>query len=272
MSGGGEDFLVAMAAASAERARRARAAAPERELLAQIRDREPARELQLEGFDVIAEIKRRSPALGELSAADDLEQRALGYQRAGAAAISVLTEPTRFDGELEHLRRVVDAGVSVPVMRKDFLVEPYQLFEARAAGADMVLLIADMLRPELLVDMLGCARDLGLTVLLEWFSPELLERLAPRCVGARTLIGINCRDLRSLQVDRQHFARCARHLPGDSIRVAESGIEAGEDAAEVAGLGYGIILVGGALMQAQDPGQRIADLLRAGREAQCSSR
>lgn len=240
-------------------------------------DRE-ALPLKLTGFDVIAEIKERSPAEGDLSG-QKLERsaRARCYAEAGAAAISVLTEPDRFDGDLSHLAEVVAAvsDYGVPVMRKDFLVDPVQIQEAKSAGASGVLLIAAMLDDNELPDMLDCAFDLDLFVLLESFDTIDLERSAYLLQKTRFreqarrhkfLVGVNSRNLRSLAVDPLRLERFAPGLPAGAVGVAESGQHTAGDAARVAALGYPMALVGTALMRAADPGTLIKDMLEAGRQ------
>ncbi len=254
-----------MAASSAERA----AAAP---TFGSADFDRPVVPLELGGFDVIAEIKQRSPAEGELHLADrDLTAQATLYAGGGAAAISVLTEPSRFDGSLEHLTEVAEALPARPVMRKDFLVEPVQILEARAAGASGVLLIIAMLDDAKLRAMLDCAYEHGLFVLLESFDERDLERAAEvitnadreRMQSGRLLVGVNTRNLRTLEVDPDRLRRLADFLP-DATRVAESGLHTADDAARVAGYGYTMALVGTALMRSDDPAALIADMKRAG--------
>lgn len=264
-------FLKQMAKTSAARAGAARAAYTSAEL-----DR-PVHALRLAGFDVIAEIKNRSPAEGQLDRdAATPALRAKTYVDGGAAAISVLTEPDRFDGSLDHLRQVVDAvaGSGIPVMRKDFLVDPAQIVEARAAGASGVLLIAAMLDDATLGNMLDCAFDHELFVLLESFDQVDLERskkmLRQRKYRARAdrqefLVGVNTRDLRTLAVDPTRLARFGPLLPAGVVCVAESGQHSAEDALQAADLGYRMALVGTALMRADDPAALISDMLAAGR-------
>lgn len=228
-------------------------------------------------FGVIAEIKERSPAAGSL-AADGASRgdRARQYVHGGAAAISVLTEPSSFDGDLSHLEEVVSAiaGADVPVMRKDFLVETKQVQEARAAGASGVLLIVAMLDDKRLADMLACAAEHSLFVLLESFDGEDLERTkrfledpacADRAAKGQLLIGVNSRDLRTLHVDPSRLEDLAARLPKSAITVAESGIESAADVRRVAALGYRAALVGTALMRRADPAALINEMLLAGR-------
>jgi indole-3-glycerol phosphate synthase len=261
-------FLDRMARAS-----RARADAI-REPLAAPRPRVP---LALSGFDVIAEIKPRSPSAGPLSrAGEDLARRAVAYAEAGAAAISVLTEPSEFGGSLEHLAEIAAAlDGRAPVMRKDFIVDARQLDEARAAGASGALLIVALVDDATLVTLLERAFDLDLFVLLECFDEADLdraknllarERFAARAVSGDLLLGINARDLRTLAVDPGRLEALAPSLPGGVVAVAESGIGDVAGARAAARAGYGAALVGTALMQAGDPGRLVRELLAAGRE------
>ena len=235
----------------------------------------PPLRLAARGFDLIAELKLRSPSLGDLSAATfDPVQRLEGYAEGGAAACSILTEPTRFDGDLEHLRLAADTLLpfAVPAMRKDFLVDPYQVLEARAYGASGVLLIVRMVPREQLVAMLDCAAEHGLFVLLEAFDADDLEvagSIAREREGRdeQVLMGLNCRDLETLAIDPQRFAELRGRLPPQWPAVAESGVQTPEDAARVARLGYRLALVGTSLMRRPDPAQAVRELLEAGRRA-----
>ena len=209
---------------------------------------------------VIAECKRRSPSRGILRADYDAAAHARAYEAAGAAAISVLTEPTFFDGAPEHLR-AVRAAVSIPVLRKDFIVTSYQLWEARAAGADLALLIAaalDQIELECLIDR---AESIGLTPLVEVHDEEELERAL--AAGAR-LVGVNARNLKTLDVDRDTFARLAPRIPADVVRVAESGVRGPHDVFEYAKQGADVVLVGETLVKGKDPRSAVADLVAAG--------
>jgi len=265
------DFLQSMASNSA-----ARAAAVPGSFSAADFDR-PVVPLTLGKFDVIAELKDRSPAAGDLRtyADSDRNSRAVAYATGGAAAISVLTEPSRFDGDLEHLEAVVAAVPDTPVMRKDFLVEPVQILEARKAGASGVLLIATLLDDAKLRQMLDCAWEHGLFVLLESFdeddlrrSSELLDRPldGDKADAGQLLVGVNTRNLRTLEVDRDRLRSLAPALPA-TICVAESGLRVAEDAARVAGWGYRMALVGTALMRSPDPAALVADMRHAGASA-----
>jgi indole-3-glycerol phosphate synthase len=266
-------FLAQMAASSAARVTAARAMRSQADLLAACGATPAPPALRLGSFDLIAEIKRNSPAEGALGADTDVAARARSYGDAGAAAVSVLTEPARFAGSLEDLGTAACAlwPRGVPAMRKDFLVDPWQVLEARAAGAGGVLLIVAMLADVLLSELLATAREHGLFVLLEAFDEADLERAgALREAGpgaAQVLVGVNTRDLRTLAVDPGRLARLAPRLPPGMPAVAESGLHAAADAAAAAALGYRLALVGTALMRAADPGQLAAAMLAAGRQA-----
>lgn len=236
----------------------------------------PALALSPAGFDVIAELKLRSPAAGVLKdAAHDWRGRVAAYARAGATAVSVLTEPTRFDGSLEHLEQAarVLAPLGVPAMRKDFLVDPYQVLEARAAGAGGVLIIVRMLSQSGALELLDAAAEQGMFVLLEAFDAGDLERAGLLLDGRQSrrgvvLVGINCRDLVSLRVDPRRFADLAPALPGAAVAVAESGVATPADAAAMRRLGYGAALIGTALMTRDDPAALLAEILSAARTVQ----
>jgi indole-3-glycerol phosphate synthase len=215
------------------------------------------RALRQGGVRVIAECKRRSPSRGVLRLDYDAAAIARGYEAAGAAAISVLTEPTFFDGSLDDLR-AVDRAVQIPVLRKDFVVTEFQIAEAADAGADAVLLIVRSLSDEDLARLSRYARNLGLTALVEAHDrPELDRALA---AGA-TVVGVNSRDLRTLQVDRTIFEFLAPHIPSSVVGVAESGLESGRDMVRLMGAGYRAFLVGERLMTRPDPGAALAALL-----------
>jgi len=261
------DFLQTMACASAERAAQA-----DRHLHSAAFDKRVA-PLSLGDFDVVAEIKNRSPSEGELATThrNHAEQARL-YVAGGAAAISVLTEPSRFAGSLGHLEDVVAAVPGTPVMRKDFLVEPIQVLEARAAGASGVLLIVTMLDDGRLRDMLDCALEHGMFVLLECFDKADLERTslllqtsAWRDMAERgqLLTGVNTRNLRTLKVDSDRLQKLASALPASKC-VAESGLHSADDAAAVARLGYSLALVGTALMRSKDPAALVTAMRAAG--------
>ncbi len=340
------DFLEVMARASLERVREARAKESESELRRRAMAGEPAPRVVLsgDGFDLIAEIKFRSPSSGALGEASDgpfgdaakrrgaeeqrnvegrrgVAARARTYARAGAAVISVLTEPSQFEGSLDDLEAAARA-VAVPVMRKDFLVDPYQVWEARASGAAGVLLIVRMLDDARLGEMLHVAAETGMFTLLEAFDESDMERAlrtrtaagdpvgfpkgraananasspkgtgrvthgdaavtepacehaaarsaddgSARSAGGEVWIGVNTRDLATLEVVQSRLDRLARQIPEGTISVAESGIATSADAADAARAGYSLALIGTALMRAADPGALAASILRAGREA-----
>jgi indole-3-glycerol phosphate synthase len=273
------DFLSGMAASSRARSAAAQAALAARELRARIADLPPAPRLSLAGFDLIAEVKLRSPAVGLLkSAADEnVGARVATYARAGAAAVSILTEPSRFDGSLEDLAagsRAL-APLAVPSMRKDFLVDGYQALEGRAAGAGGVLAILRMLPRDALDELIDTALGLDMFVLLETFDLADIE-LAHALVDARRahrdllLVGVNSRDLTTLQVVPGRLDELAAALPTTVPRVAESGVATAADAAHMAAVGYDLALVGSALMSAADPALLARAMLSEGRAARAA--
>ena len=211
------------------------------------------------GFPLVCEVKRASPSAGAIRAADAAAQ-ARAYVQGGARCVSVLTEERRFGGRLEDLRAVRSA-VDVPLLRKDFVVEPHMLAEAVDAGADAVLLIAGAVEPAQLAELWATARELGLDVLLEVVQPFELE--APDALGA-TVVGVNARDLETLEVDGARFERLARALarPG-RLLVAESGIRTPDDVRRLAAAGAGAALVGESLMRAADPVAAVRALTEA---------
>lgn len=217
---------------------------------------------RVDAINVIAECKRRSPSRGVLRVAYDPVAIALGYERAGAAAISVLTEPGFFDGSLEHLE-AVRAVVSAPLLRKDFIVDEYQLLEARAAGADAVLLIVAALDDEILARLWRAAVDLGLAVLIEVHDAAECRRLLDLQPPASTplIVGVNNRNLRTLQVDLEASRAVAAMLPADAITVSESGLKTGADLRAMQSLGYRAFLMGERFMIEPDPGATLAGLL-----------
>ena len=256
------DFLAQMAASSRARSSAAQASIPARELEARIADLPPALALRLESFDLIAEVKLRSPAVGLLKAAadDDVGARVAAYARAGAAAVSILTEPSRFDGSLDDLAAGAHAlrPLAVPAMRKEFLVDAYQVLEGRVAGASGGLAILRMLPRADLERLIDAALALDMFVLLEAFDAPDIE-LAHALVDARRshhqllLVGVNSRDLSTLKVVPGRLAELADSLPTAVKRVAESGVTTPADAARAAAQGYDLALVGSALMSAPEP-------------------
>ncbi|HEU5134408.1 MAG TPA: indole-3-glycerol-phosphate synthase [Steroidobacteraceae bacterium] len=256
------DFLESMAASSRARSAAAQAMLPLRELRARVAELPAPPALALGDFDLIAEVKLRSPAVGLLKQAGegDVGERVALYANAGAAAVSILTEPSRFDGSLEDLAGGARAlaPLGVPAMRKDFLVDAYQVLEGRAAGAGGVLAIIRMLPRADLERLIDAALELDMFVLLEAFDAPDIE-LAHALVGARRghrarlMVGVNSRDLVTLKVVPGRLDALASSLPTDVKRVAESGVATAEDAARMAACGYDLALVGSALMSAPDP-------------------
>jgi indole-3-glycerol phosphate synthase len=210
-------------------------------------------------FNVIAECKRRSPSKGVLAATYDPVAIARSYEAGGAAAISVLTEPTFFDGALHHLAAVRGA-VSLPLLRKDFVVDEYQLFEARANGADAILLIVAALDQARLAQLQQRAWDLGLAALVEVHDEEELTRAID--AGAR-IIGVNNRNLRTLAVDVHASDELIARMPREIIAVSESGLKSADDVSRLSALGYRAFLMGERFMTAADPGAVLRELLRA---------
>jgi indole-3-glycerol phosphate synthase len=266
-------FLARMAEASRARVRAARAKESEAALERRALGAPSAPRLVLDRFDVIAELKLRSPAAGGLARGDfDARSQLMSYARGGAAAVSVLTEPTEFRGDLQHLNDAAEVlKAQRPVMRKDFLTEPYQVLEARAAGAGGVLVILAMLDDTTVRALVDCARRCGMFVLLEAFDRADLERLSvydtPASNGATLLAGVNCRDLRDLNVRFERFAALGPHLPRHLPAVAESGIGSAADVGAIVDAGFRAALVGSSLMRAADPAAAVADLLTVGRTA-----
>lgn len=205
---------------------------------------------------VIAEVKRRSPGAGEIDAGLDPARLAADFEAAGSVAVSVLTDGPWFGGSLDDLHAVRRAG-TVPVLRKDFVVDPVQVYEGRAAGADMMLLIARILDPVLLADLRSMIHDLGMTALVEVHDEWEVES-ALRAGAA--LVGINNRDLSVFRTDPGVTERLARYVPGDVLLVSESGIRSGEDVARVAAAGADAVLVGEALVRSAVPGRLVEEL------------
>lgn len=216
--------------------------------------------LRQPGVRVIAEIKRRSPSEGALRPQLDPTLIAQAYAQAGAAAISVLTEPDHFGGSLGDLSAIAQT-VALPCLRKDFVVDEIQLLEARAAGASMVLLIASVLDEALLRGLHARARELGLVPLVETHDEQEIARAVD--VGAE-LIGVNCRDLRTFEVDLGVAERLRGHIPGGVVAVAESGIKGPDDLGRLRRAGYDVFLVGSGLVTASDPGHALRALVDTG--------
>lgn len=221
----------------------------------------------LRGADisVVAEIKRRSPSKGELASIADPATLAKDYADAGARVISVLTEGRRFGGSLDDLDKV-RAVVDIPLLRKDFIVTPYQVHEARAHGADLVLLIVAALEQNALVSLLDRVESLGMTALVEVHTAEEADRALE--AGA-SVMGINARDLNTLEVDRDVFGRLAPGLPFETVKIAESGIRGPGDLMTHAGAGADAVLVGESLVAAPDPKAALVQLVTAGSHPAC---
>jgi indole-3-glycerol phosphate synthase len=217
------------------------------------------------GIAVIAEVKRASPSRGALAEIGDPAELASAYEQGGARVISVLTEQRRFNGSLADLDSV-RAAVSIPILRKDFIVGPYQIHEARAHGADLILLIVAALDQKALASLLDRTESLGMTALVEVHTEEEADRALE--AGA-TVIGVNARNLKTLEVDRDCFARIAPGLPSSVIKVAESGVRGTADLLAYAGAGADAVLVGEGLVTSGDPRAAVADLVTAGTHPSC---
>jgi indole-3-glycerol phosphate synthase len=232
-----------------ERARRAPAA---HDAVAALRDGDRVK--------VIAEVKRSSPSKGALAAIADPASLARDYEAGGASVISVLTERRRFGGSLADLTSV-RAAVDVPLLRKDFVVGTYQVWEARAFGADVVLLIVAALEQEALVSLVERVHSLGMAALVEVHDEAEVERAVD--AGAR-VIGVNARDLRTLEVDRSVFERIAPGLPNNVVKIAESGVRGPHDLIRYASAGADAVLVGEGLVTKKSPRDAVAELVNAG--------
>lgn len=216
--------------------------------------------LRRPGVGVIAEVKRSSPSKGQLAEITDPAQLATDYAAGGARCISVLTEGRWFGGSLEDLA-AVRAAVNIPILRKDFVISSYQVHEARAYGADLVLLIVAALEQKVLVGLLERIESLGMTALVEVHTEEEADRALE--AGAR-VIGVNARNLRTLEVDRSVFERIAPGLPNDVVKVAESGVRGPHDLIRYASAGADAVLVGEGLVTQKSPRDAVAELVNAG--------
>ena len=230
---------------------RAAAATPAKDALAALR---------APGVGVIAEVKRRSPSKGALATISDPALLASEYQAGGARMISVLTEQRRFGGSLDDLV-TVRAAVNVPLLRKDFIVSPYQVHEARACGADVVLLIVAALDQNTLIGLRERVESLGMTALVEVHTEDEASRALD--AGA-AVIGVNARNLDTLEVDRSTFERIAPGLPSGVVKIAESGVRGPLDLIEYAAAGADAVLVGEGLVTTTDPRHAVAELVTAG--------
>lgn len=215
---------------------------------------------------IIAEVKRASPSRGDLAAIPDPAAQAVRYETGGASAISVLTEGRRFKGSLADLE-AVRAAVSVPVLRKDFIANEYQVLEARAAGADIVLLIVAALDQPTLARLHDLVGELGMTALVETHSADEVDRAAD--IGAR-LIGVNARNLSTFELDRNLFGRLHDRIPADAVKIAESAVLTPDDVTHYRAAGADVVLIGEALVTG-DPVATLASFLQAGSAAALSN-
>lgn len=217
-------------------------------------------------IEIVAEVKRASPSAGDLSHIDSPADLAHAYEAGGAAAISVLTESRRFKGSLEDLD-AVRAEVSIPILRKDFTIDPYMIWEARAHGADLVLLIVAALTDEQLREYLELTHRLGMNAIVETHTSDEVERAA--ALGAR-IVGVNVRNLKTLDTDKAHFGKLASRLPSGPVILAESGVSEAEDVAEYGRQGAEAVLVGEALVKHEDPREAVSVFKKQGRKARAA--
>jgi indole-3-glycerol phosphate synthase len=242
-----------------------RARVPDQELERRLADAAPVRDFAGaltagSGVRLIAEVKKASPSAGVLRADFDPVAIARTYVENGAAALSVLTDEPFFQGRLEYLR-TIRAAVAVPLLRKDFLLDRYQLLEARAAGADAVLLIAEILDDSALAALIRTAAALGLAALVELYDPANLPRVL--AAGAR-IIGVNNRDLRTFVTKLEHTLELAPRVPSDCILVSESGIRTRDDVQRLGAAGVKAMLIGETFMRARDIGAKVRELMQTG--------
>ncbi|MGX6395616.1 indole-3-glycerol phosphate synthase TrpC [Rothia kristinae] len=216
--------------------------------------------------EIIAEVKRASPSKGALAEIPEPARLAHEYEAGGAAAISVLTESRRFQGRLADLD-AVRAEVSIPLLRKDFVIDPYMIWEARAHGADLVLLIAAILDDEQLREYLELTHRLGMNAIVEAHTEEEVDRAV--ATGAK-IIGINTRNLKTLETDPAHFATLADRIPEGRLIVAESGVTGPEVVADYAAAGADVVLVGEALVRTEDPREAVSEFRNHGRRARAA--
>lgn len=255
-----DDIIAGVRADLAKR----EAAVPLSELKELARQQPQARNTQVIGHEdavaIIAEVKRSSPSKGQLAPIESAADLAIQYEQGGASVISVLTEERRFNGSLADLV-AVRAAVDVPVLRKDFIVSPYQIWEARAHGADLVLLIVAALDQEVLTSFIERVESLGMSALVEAHDEVEIERAL--AAGAKC-IGVNARNLKTLEVDRSIFARLASLIPPGVARIAESGVRGPHDVMDYARAGADAVLVGEALSTAPDPRAACSEMVAAG--------
>jgi indole-3-glycerol phosphate synthase len=271
-----EDFLVTIVRAKHEEVARAKIAVPVEQLketigtLGRPRNffhavtRDPKTHVPAKPVNLIAEIKKASPSAGVIRADFDPVSIARNYAAAGADALSVLTDQKWFQGKLEYVQAVRDA-VKLPVLRKDFIVDPYQVYESRAAGADAILLIAECLRTNEMIDLQILATELNLTCLIEVHDIDSLMRVRDQVIGfphrSYSLLGINNRDLRTMTTDLKTTSRMAELVEDKSVLVSESGIKTFADVKKVADAGVRAILVGESLMKSPDEGAALKALM-----------
>ncbi|WP_431277346.1 indole-3-glycerol phosphate synthase TrpC [Leifsonia poae] len=254
-------MLADLVAGALQDAERRRADRPLAVVEAAAADRAPALDAlaalsPAERVKIIAEVKRSSPSRGALAEIADPAALAVSYQTGGASAISVLTEERRFNGSLADLE-AVRAAVSIPVLRKEFIADPYQVFEARAAGADLVLLIVAALDQKSMVSLYELITSLGMTALVEAHSADELSRALDTGAG---LVGVNARNLSTFELDRDLFGRLADSIPSGVIRVAESAVKTAADVAHYRAAGADVVLVGEALVTS-DPVATLEEFL-----------
>ena len=276
MSKDNNNFLSSMATSSLARYKENSAILSEQEILDRVIDAQPAEPFMLnnQSFCLIAEIKKTSPSSGNLSRDDfHMTEQASDYIKGKADIISVLTEPSRFSGALDDLKDLSEAFPNVAFMRKDFLVHPYQISEALYYGARGVLLIAAILSEEQLEEMIKRVLEHNMFALIEAFNKEELEQscsVISRFHGSEgsLMLGVNCRDLKSLEVDFARFKSVAELLPQNINCIAESGIVKSNDISKIVDWGYSGALVGTALMQTNNPESTLIEFRKTAEEAQ----
>jgi len=269
-----ENFLKNMAKESFKRFQVAAASLAEKDLLflcENMEDLEPIN-LPSNDFHIITEIKKQSPSMGKLALDSfDIKQQAMCYIEGGASLLSVLTEPSRFSGGLDDLQLVANLDKSIPVMRKDFLVHPYQVSEARHHGANGVLIILAIIDENQIRPMIQRALHHGMFVLLEAFTKKelhLATQILPMFAdhSEQLLVGVNCRDLSTLEVHFSNFEKLATDLPSNTICVAESGVNNLDDLQCVIEMGFGAALIGTALMQSNKPTEKLNQMKQFARK------
>ncbi|MDR3203062.1 MAG: indole-3-glycerol phosphate synthase TrpC [Bifidobacteriaceae bacterium] len=256
-----DEILAGVRADLAERERRTPMSALKEQAARRDAAKDPLPALRSQdAMAVIAEVKRSSPSKGRMAEIPDPAALAAAYEAGGASVVSVLTENRRFGGSLADLK-AVRAAIDLPILLKDFVVGPYQVWEARAAGADMVLLIVAALEQTVLTSLIERVESLGMTPLIEAHTAAEARRAVD--AGAKVL-GVNVRNLRTLELDRAVFERVAAVIPPRLVRVAESGVRGPHDVVEYARAGANAVLVGESLATAADPQRAVADLVAAG--------